>query len=301
MKAGIVGGLAALVAFGGLVGSAAAAYPGANGKIIFERKADQFAPNADPWTVSAGNPASAKKLVKIREESYSFVYSPNGKKIAFEAFIPSQEIIVMKASGKKPKVVTTKVKKCIGKARPTWSPNGKKIAFTCLNNKGFNEHDVWSVNVDGSGVRQLTTTHSAYSPAWSPRGDKIAYTTYGGAVYTVPAGGGASTLLAEEAPGGVFGGTYQEVDWSPDGGSLVADSSGDGIYVIDAATGATSEDIANGGSDPAFSPDGKKIVYVGGAESTGTNLDLWVMDANGANKQRVTQGGYDTSPNWQPR
>jgi Tol biopolymer transport system component len=301
MKAGIVGAVAALVGFAGLVASAEAAYPGTNGKIVFEHKADQFAANSDPWTVSAGNPASAKRLVKIREESYNFVYSPNGKKIAFEAFIPSQEIIVMKASGRKPKVVTKKVKKCIGKSRPTWSPNGKKIAFTCLNNKGFNEHDVWSVNVDGSGIRQISNTHSAYDPAWSPRGDKIAYTTYGGAVYTVPAGGGASTLLAEEAPGGVFGGTYQGVDWSPDGQSLVADSSGDGIYVINAATGATSGDIANGGSDPAYSPDGKKIVYVGGAESSGVNLDLWMMDANGANKQRVTQGGYDTSPNWQPR
>jgi Tol biopolymer transport system component len=301
MKAWITGGLAAVFALAGFVSAADAAYPGANGKIIFERKTDQFATNADPWTVSAGNPASAKKLVKIREESYNFVYSPNGKKIAFEASVPSQEIVVMKASGKKPKVITSKVKKCIGKQRPTWSPNGKKIAFSCLNSKGFNEHDVWSVNVDGSGIRQITNTHSAYSPAWSPRGDKIAYTTYGGAVYTVPAGGGASTLLAEEAPGGVFGGTYQGVDWSPDGQSLVADSSGDGIYVINASTGATSGDLADVGSDPVFSPDGKKILYVGVAESSGAQLDLWMMDTNGANKQRVTQGGYDRAPNWQPR
>ena len=300
MKVGIVGGLAAVVAFAGIVGSADAAYPGANGKIVFERKADQFASNSDPWTVSAGNPGTARKLVKIREEAHNFVFSPNGKKIAFEASVPSEELVVMKASGKKPKVITAKIDKCIGKKHPTWSPNGKKIAFTCLNSKGFSDHDVWSVNADGSGLRQISKTHDANVPAWSPRGDKIAYVTYGGAIYTVPASGGASTLLIEEAPGGVFGGVFQRVDWAPNGQALVSDSSGDGIYTINAATGATSADLADGGSEPVFSPDGKKILYVGGAESSGVNLDLWMMDANGANKQRVTQGGYDRAPNWGP-
>ena len=125
--------------------------------------------------------------------------------------------------------------------------------------------------------------------------------TYLQNAYTVPAGGGASRMLSEEAPGGVFGGTWQGVDWAPNGQTLVSDSSGDGIYTVNAATGATSGDLANNGMEPAFSPDGTKIVYVGIAESSGTKLDLWMMDANGANKQRVTQGGYDRAPNWAPR
>jgi len=47
-----------------------------------------------------------------------------------------------------------------------------------------------------------------------------------------------------------------------------------------------------------FSPDGTKILYVGFAESSGSELDLWMMDSNGANKTRVTSGGYDRAPNW---
>lgn len=296
----VVGGLAAVAAFVVPAASAHAAYPGANGKIVFERKKDQFASNSDPWTVSAGNLDTAEKLVKIREDAYNFVYSPNGKKIAFDAFVPSQEIVVMRANGTRAKVITKKIDKCIGKTFPTWSPNGKKIAFTCLNSKGFNQHDVWSVNADGTGVKQITKTHSAYFPRWSPRGDKIAYTSYGGTIYTVPAGGGASTILSEEAPGGVFGGTWQRVDWAPNGQTLVADSSGDGIYTVNATSGATSGDLADSGSEPVFSPDGKKILFVGGAQSSGSKLDLWMMDANGANKRRVTQGGYDRAPNWGP-
>ena len=300
MKTGVVGGLVALVALVGLNASADAAYPGANGKIIFEHKADQFAKNSDPWTVSAGDPGTARKLVKIRETSDNFVYSPNGKKLVFEADVPAEELVVMKANGAKPKVITAKIHKCIGKKDPTWSPNGKKIAFTCFDPKTTGEHDIWSVKANGKGLRQISRTHNAFEAAWSPRGDKIAYTSYGGSIYTVPANGGTSTMISEEAPGGVFGGIYQGVDWSPDGQTLVSDSSGDGIYTINATTGATSTDLADGGSEPVFSPDGKKILYVGGAESSGVNLDLWMMDVNGTNKQRVTQGGYDRAPNWGP-
>jgi Tol biopolymer transport system component len=243
-----------------------------------------------------GSPA--QRLVKIKEPSYNFVPSPNGKKVAFDAEIPSQEIVVMSASGKKPKIITKQVKKCIGKQRPTWSPDGKKIAFTCMNKKGFNQHDVWSVNADGSGARQLSTTHDAYSAAWSPLGDRIAYVSYGGTIYTVPADGGESTTLSLEAPGGVFGGNWQTVDWAPDGQSLVSESSGDGVYTINATTGLPSSDLANNGGEPVFSPDGTKILYVGFAESSGTHLDLWMMDANGANKVQVSSGGYDRAPHW---
>ena len=300
MKAGILGAVAVVAAMGCLVSTGSAAYPGANGKIIFERKADQFASNSDPWTVSAGKPSSARKLVGIRESATNFVYSPNGKRIAFEVEVPSGEIAVMKANGTRARVITGKIGKCLGKSRPTWSPNGRKIAFTCLNSKGFNQHDVWSVNADGSGVKRISRTHDAYFPAWSPRGNRIAYTSYGGAIYTVPASGGSSTMLSEEAPGGVFGGTWSRIDWSPNGRTLVADSSGDGVYTVNATTGATSGDLANIGSEPVFSPDGKKILYVGGAESSGTKLDLWMMDLSGPNKRQVTRGSYARTPNWGP-
>jgi hypothetical protein len=93
---------------------AEAAYPGANGKIVYEHKADQFASKSSVFTVTAGNPASAGKLVRFREPTYDFVYSPSGKKIAFQAEVPSQEIVVMKANGAKPKVLTKKIEKCIG-------------------------------------------------------------------------------------------------------------------------------------------------------------------------------------------
>jgi Tol biopolymer transport system component len=281
----------------GLAAEAHAAYPGANGKVIYEHKADQFASKSSVFTVSPGIPASAGKLVKFSEATYDFAYSPSGKKVAFQAEVPSQEIVVMKSNGAKPKVITKKIEKCIGKSRPTWSPDGKKIAFQCLNKRGFNQHDIWSVNADGSGLKQITTTHDAYMPRWSPLGDEIAYSTFGNALYTVPAGGGESTLLNDDPPG-ITGG-WQRFDWAPDGQTIVSESIGDGIYLLNATTGAViSGDLANSGGEPVFSPDGTKILYVGFAESSGSELDLWMMDVNGANKTQVTSNGYDRAPNW---
>lgn len=300
MKVGILGVVAAIAMVGSLASTAEAAYPGANGKVVYERKPSQFEINYDPWTVRAGKPKSARRLVRFRERTYDFVYSPNGRMIAFTAELPSLEIVVMKANGTKPRVVTRKVRKCVGKRRPTWSPNGKKLAFTCLNEKGFNHQDVWSVNLNGKGVRQVSRTHDAYFPVWSPRGNKIAYTTYGGIIYTVPARGGKSKMISEDAPGGFLGGTWNRIDWSPDGKTLVADSSGDGIYTVNAATGATSSKLAHIGLEPVFSPNGKKILYVNIEQASGGKVDLWTMDVNGANKKRITRNGYNRTPNWGP-
>jgi TolB protein len=64
-------------------------------------------------------------------------------------------------------------------ADPAWSPDGQRIAFT---SNRFGNGDVFVMNLDGSGVRRLTTFgnnplgNRALQPAWSPDGSMIAYT-----------------------------------------------------------------------------------------------------------------------------
>ncbi len=280
------------------VPAADAAYPGANGKIVYEHKADQFAQKRIVFTVTAGDPASAKKLVKFRESAYNFVYSPNGKKIAFQAEVPDSQIFVMKASGKKPKSVTKKVNACNGERLPTWSPDGKKLAFQCIRAQGFLEEDLYTINVNGKGAKRITDMEDADQPAWSPLGDRIAFRSTGGAIYTVPAGGGESTILNEDPPG--LSGVWRKIDWAPNGQTLVAEADGAGVHTIDANTGIASGLLAPAGGEPVFSPDGTRILYVGFAESPSSKLDLYAMDPSGANKQQITTGGYDRAPNWGP-
>ena len=58
---------------------------------------------------------------------------------------------------------------------PSWSPDGKKIVFV---SERDGNPEVYVVNADGSGLRNLTR-HPGYDsdPAWSPEGRKVAFVT----------------------------------------------------------------------------------------------------------------------------
>ena len=60
---------------------------------------------------------------------------------------------------------------------PTWSPDSKMIAFTghydiCVNDPAVNSSDIWVMNADGSGKRDLTSADKTVDrqPSWSPDG-----------------------------------------------------------------------------------------------------------------------------------
>ena len=45
------------------------------------------------------------------------------------------------------------------------------------------------------------------------------------------------------------------------------------------------------GADPLWSPDGRKLAYVAGA-----NRDIWVADANGSNPRQLVSTARDEVP-----
>src|SRR5215212_1524162 len=142
--------------------AAQAAFPGANGKIAFERDNQIFLMNPDgsgaaPLTSSSG----AKR---------DPVISADGRLVAYSY---DRNIWVSNSDGTGARAVTT------GGANdqaPAFSPDGRRIAFL----RG-SVGDIFAVNLDGSGIVDLTNdpVGQETDPGWAPDGTRIAYTRSG--------------------------------------------------------------------------------------------------------------------------
>jgi hypothetical protein len=96
-------------------------------------------------------------------------------------------------------------------AAPEWSPNGLKIAYVADNGDLAPNNAIWTVNPDGTGLFQVTSTAQNYDghPHWSPDSAHLAFTrakqsnqkattTYLSNVMRVPAAGGSPVDLTKD-------------------------------------------------------------------------------------------------------
>lgn len=105
-------------------------------------------------------------------------WSPDGVKIAYVAspdpfrWWAPHNIYVMNADGTNP-VILTKEDRWAYESNPTWSPDSRRIAFAKQTPDGFK--DIFSINVDGSDLKNLTQTHRVEEeyPAWSPGAQSV--------------------------------------------------------------------------------------------------------------------------------
>jgi len=148
-------------------------------------------------------------------------------------------------------------------AAPSFSPNRTRLAFSRLGSGLF------AINVDGTGLRRLTSNGRDGYPVWSPDGKRIAFIRLyrnQWRIYTMSWNGQSQRRLPQAPPAG-------RPSWSPDGKSILIPSVGD-LVRIDATTGKVLRyygvplDIQTG-QTATVSPNGRQVVAVGPRRSTG--------------------------------
>lgn len=251
-------------------------------------------------------------------------WSPDGTLIAFTSNQAEDfDLWTMKEDGSN-RLRLTSMKGWDGS--PRWSPDGSKIVFVGERNnaEGHKSFEIFIMNSDGSGVKQLTNSESwgpeatgdtggheepvrwNSCPTFSPDGTKILFASNRGGDYARPV---LYIMNLDGSDQRKFGFPFEidgtDADWSPVTNRIVfcrGTAAKGEIWVMDGGSPfplLTAKKITNNtdnNRNPVWSPDGKQIAFV---SDTYGNDDIFIMNADGTNIRRLT---YDKSnerhPSW---
>lgn len=220
--------------------------------------------------------SGVKRLTRGKFHDVSPVWAPRGKRIAFYSNRHGRWGLYVMRLGKKPRRVTPFDMDAFD---PRWSPNGRKLLF--YSDSFGSSWEIYTIRVDGTGLRRLTKNDAEdYDASWSPDGRLIAFTTD----RTSP-GSGQCVYV----PGTVV--------FPSDCHTDIFTMRPDGSEVTQLTEGPWWDDY------PIWSPDGTKIIFVSDESYPAYSSDLFVMNADGSERQKITDDAdiYEYYfPAWQP-
>ena len=208
----------------------------------------------DPFDIYTAKPdgSDLRRLTSYGVYTAEAVVSPDGKTIVFTSLKDGDlDIYTMNVDGTDVRRLTTTPGYDGG---PWWSPDGKQIAYRAWHPTDSalvsyrdllaqrlvrpNRMELWVMNADGSGQRQITQLGGAnFGPSWTPDGRRLIFSSN----YTQPHSGNFDLYLIN--------------------------LDGTGLERV------TTSDTFDG--FPMFSPDGRKLVWASNrhdAKATETNL-----------------------------
>jgi Tol biopolymer transport system component len=180
---------------------------------------------------------------------------------------------------------------------------------------GTGSMQISAFRLDGSGERHLTSGRANHEyPSLSPTGDYLLYTGDEGGVSEVYMLNVADPVVPTQVTRPPL--TAISASWAPDGKSIAYSAlvRGAPAYQIFSARPDGSNAVQlthtadSGNTQPVFSPDGTRIAYINGRDTTiagpnggtvtGIANRIWVMQADGSGAQPLTPGPLDAYPAW---
>jgi TolB protein len=167
---------------------------------------------------------------------------------------------------------------------PVFSPDGGRIAYYHWND------GIFIANVDGTNPRQIVFQRDAKYLAWSHDGKWIAFSSKLVASGNVTIDAVMPDALSAEASNRRTIAVGDMPAWSYDDKTIALSAckgSACGVHRVGSEGGDPIPVTTDAGGSPAWSPDGRKILYV--VESNQVK-QLFTVNADGADKKQLTQG-----------
>jgi len=294
--------------------------PGITGRIVFTRNPYGHQDSTHEIYLLELSSGNIRRLTNNSVADWDPAWSPDGAWIVFVSFqLNNYDIWVMRGDGSGQ---TSRVALDAWDDYPVWSPDGSQFAFVSTGvTEGVPNSEVFIGSGTGS-TRQVTfNTRRDEWPSWAPDGQWLAcssdregdmdiylFTTDGGNIVHWTDGPDYDEQPTWSPDGQWIAFIHKTQDTDGDGGLERRDDGDFGNLWTGRRDGSEFRQLTydNRAADPAWSPDGRYIVFTHARDTTGDGhvglddaSDLWVIPASGGDPIVLVEGPeQDWGPDW---